>query len=62
MPPVEPAKLAGHGAIGPNLLMYFLCVSDFTAFLMKQHGGARQAEILNAGTSATNPTSPNAVL
>ncbi len=23
----EPAKLAGHGAIGPNLLMYFLCVS-----------------------------------
>ena len=24
---VEPATLAGHGAIGPNLLMYFLCVS-----------------------------------
>ncbi len=36
MPDVEPATLAGHGPIGPNLLMYFLCVSDFTAFLMKQ--------------------------
>ncbi|MCU1679083.1 MAG: endonuclease, partial [Frankiales bacterium] len=24
-------------------------ISDFTAFLMKQHGGARQAEILNVG-------------
>ncbi|WP_344767365.1 HNH endonuclease signature motif containing protein, partial [Aeromicrobium panaciterrae] len=53
---VEPAKLAGHGAIGPNLLMYFLCVSDFTAFLMKQGGGARQAQILNAGTSKYQPT------
>ncbi len=56
MPSVEPATLAGHGAIGPNLLMYFLCVSDFTAFLMKQHGGARQAEILNAGTERYQPT------
>jgi hypothetical protein len=56
MPQVEPAKLAGHGAIGPNLLMYFLCVSDFTAFLMKQHGGARQSEILNAGTERYQPT------
>ena len=27
MPDVEPATLAGHGPIGPNLLMYFLCVS-----------------------------------
>lgn len=35
MPPVEPARLAGHGAIGPNLLMYLLCVSDVTAFVMK---------------------------
>ncbi len=51
MPDVEPAKLAGHGAIGPNLLMYFLCISDFTAFLMKQGGGTRQAQILNAGTT-----------
>ncbi len=56
MPSVEPAKLAGHGAIGPNLLMYFLCVSDFTAFLMKQGGGARQAQILNAGTERYQPT------
>ena len=50
LPPTEPAKLAGHGTIGPNLLTYFLCVSDFTAFLMKQRGGPRQAQILNAGT------------
>ena len=55
MPPVEPATLAGHGPIGPNLLMYFLCISDFTAFLMKQHGGARQARILNAGTAKYQP-------
>ena len=55
MPDVEPATLAGHGAIGPHLLMHFLCVSDFTAFLMKQNGGARQAQILNAGTARYQP-------
>ncbi len=55
LPPTEPAKLAGHGTIGPHLLMHFLCVSDFTAFLMKQHGGARQAQILNAGTAKYQP-------
>jgi hypothetical protein len=51
----EPARLAGHGAIGPNLLMYLSCVSEFTAFLMKQGGGARQAQILNAGTERYQP-------
>jgi hypothetical protein len=56
MPPTVPATLAGHGHIGPQLLMYFLCVSDFTAFLMKQHDGARQAQILNAGRSRYQPT------
>ncbi len=56
MPGVEPAKLAGHGAIGPHLLMYFLCVSDFTAFLMKQGGGHRQAQVLNAGTTRRDPS------
>jgi hypothetical protein len=55
MPPVEPAKLAGYGTIGPNLLMYFLCASDFTAFLMKRHGGTRQAQVLNAGTARYQP-------
>ncbi|AXT84626.1 hypothetical protein C6I20_05070 [Aeromicrobium sp. A1-2] len=55
MPPTRPAKLAGHGAIGPNLLMYFLCVSDFTAFLMKDGGSDRQAQILNAGTAKYQP-------
>jgi hypothetical protein len=55
MPDVEPATLAGHGPIGPHLLMYFLCVSDFTAFLMKAGGGHRQAQILNAGTAKYQP-------
>ncbi|MET0927985.1 MAG: HNH endonuclease signature motif containing protein, partial [Aeromicrobium sp.] len=48
-PPTKPATLAGYGNIGPSLLMYFLCVSDVTAFLMKDHGGDRQAQILNVG-------------
>jgi hypothetical protein len=47
--PGEPAKLAGFGSIGPSLLMYFLCISDFTAFLMQQDGDRRQAQILNVG-------------
>lgn len=55
MPDVEPAQLAGHGSIGPNLLMYLLCVSDFTAFLMKAGGGHRQAQILNAGRGHHQP-------
>ena len=55
MPDVEPATLAGHGPIGPHLLMYFHCVSEFTAFLMKQHGGARQAQILNAARGRYQP-------
>jgi hypothetical protein len=55
MPATEPARLAGHGAIGPHLLMQFLCVSDFTAFLMKDGGGHRQAQILNAGTAKYQP-------
>jgi hypothetical protein len=54
-PAAEPAKLAGHGTIGPHLLMYFLCVSEFTAFLMKQGGSTRQAQILNAGTHRYQP-------
>lgn len=55
MPPTEPARLAGFGNIGPHLLMYFLCISEFTAFLMKEHGGARQAEVLNAGRGRYQP-------
>ena len=55
MPATEPAKLAGHGAIGANLLMYFACVSDFTAFLMKEGDGQRQAQILNAGRGRYQP-------
>lgn len=55
MPPVEPAKLAGHGAIGPNLLMYLLCVSDLTAFLMKRGDGQLQAQVLNVGRTKYEP-------
>ena len=47
MPDVEPATLAGHGHIGPQLLMYFLCISDVTAFLMKN--GNTQDQVLNVG-------------
>ncbi len=31
------------------------CVSDFTAFLMKDGGGHRQAQVLNAGTAKYQP-------
>jgi len=55
MSPVEPAVLAGHGTIGPNLLMYFMCMSEFTAFLMKAGGGTRQAQVLNAGRERYQP-------
>ena len=55
IPATEPAKLAGHGSIGPHLLMHFLCVSEFTAFLMKDGGETRQAQILNAGTARYQP-------
>ncbi len=55
MPDVEPATLAGHGPIGPHLLMYFLCVSDFTVFLMGENEGERQAQVLNAGTDRYQP-------
>jgi hypothetical protein len=49
LPQTTPAELVGYGAIGPNLLMYMMCISDFTAFLMKDGGGYRAAEILNVG-------------
>lgn len=56
MPVTEPAELSGFGPIGPHLLMYFLCVSDFTAFLMKQSGGQRQAQVLNVGRTRRSAT------
>ena len=56
MPDVEPARLAGHGAIGSNLLMYFLCTSDLTSFVMKQGGGYRQAQVLNVGNTRHDPS------
>jgi len=56
MPGVEPATLAGHGTVGPNLLMYLLCVSDLTAFVTKHGDGTRQAQILNVGTTRHDPS------
>ena len=56
MPTTEPATLVGHGHIGPNLLSYFLCTSDLTAFVMTQGDGHRQAQILNVGTTRKNPS------
>ncbi|KAA1395216.1 HNH endonuclease [Aeromicrobium ginsengisoli] len=55
MPETEPAKLAGHGAIGPHLLMYLACIGDTTAFLT-QHRDGQQAQIMNAGTIKYQPT------
>jgi hypothetical protein len=56
MPPTEPATLAGHGAIGPNLLMYLLCGSDLTTFVMDKDGHRQQAEVLNVGTTRHDPS------
>ncbi|WP_157412977.1 HNH endonuclease signature motif containing protein [Aeromicrobium sp. Root236] len=54
-PETKPAKLAGHGAIGPHLLMYLACIGDTTAFLT-QHRDGQQAQILNAGRVKYEPT------
>lgn len=56
MPDVKPAHLAGFGPIGAHLLMYFLCVSDATAFLMSEGGHGKQAQILNSGRATYQPT------
>lgn len=56
IPATEPAQLAGFGSIGPNLLMYFTCVSDHTAFLMAEGGGERQAQVLNVGRTRRSST------
>ncbi|KQV75281.1 hypothetical protein ASC61_09875 [Aeromicrobium sp. Root344] len=55
MPETEPATLAGHGPIGPHLLMYLSCIGDITAFL-RQHRDSQQAQILNAGTIKYQPS------
>jgi hypothetical protein len=49
MPDVKPAHLAGHGPVGPHLLMHLLCLSDVTAFLVKNGGDLRQDQVLNVG-------------
>ena len=37
--------------------MYFLCVSDFTAFLMKDGGGTDRRRSSTPEPPSTNPTS-----
>ncbi|QGG40229.1 HNH endonuclease [Aeromicrobium yanjiei] len=50
MPPTEPATLAGHGAIGPHLLMFLFCMSGVTGFVREQD------QVLNVGRTKYEPT------
>jgi len=52
----QPAQLAGFGSIGPNLLSYLACVSDFTPILTQKPGDFGQSRILNVGRSHRAPT------
>ncbi|NRQ51117.1 HNH endonuclease signature motif containing protein [Aeromicrobium stalagmiti] len=54
MPATEPAVLAGHGAIGPQLLMMLTCMAAVTPIVMKD-GQAVQSQILNVGTAMYSP-------
>lgn len=54
MPPSEPATLAGHGRIGPQLLMLLTCMAAVTPIAMKD-GDTVQAQILNVGTAVYSP-------
>ena len=54
--PVEPAQLAGYGSVGPQVLGYLACVSDFTPILTQKPGEFTQARILNVGRSHRAPT------
>ncbi|QGG40657.1 HNH endonuclease [Aeromicrobium yanjiei] len=49
MPESEPATLAGHGAIGPHLLMFLFCLSGVTGFVREQD------QILNVGHTRYEP-------
>lgn len=50
------ARLAGYGSVGPNLLAYLVCISDFTPILTQRPGQFTQARILNVGRSHRAPT------
>ncbi|WP_235833608.1 HNH endonuclease [Aeromicrobium chenweiae] len=49
MPVTEPATLAGHGAIGPHLLMFLFCMSGITGFVRDQD------QVLNVGRTKYEP-------
>ena len=48
-PLLDPAELAGHGRIGPHLLMYLRCIGTTTGFVMKQD------QVLNVGRDKYEP-------
>jgi hypothetical protein len=52
----QPAQLAGYGSVGPQLLSYLACVSDFTPILTQKPGQFSQSRVLNVGRSHRAPT------
>jgi hypothetical protein len=50
------AQLAGFGPIGPNLLAYLACISDFTPILTRQGFPTGQSKVLNVGRAHRSPT------
>lgn len=51
-----PARVAGYGAVGPNLLTYLACLSDFTPILTQKPRHFTQSRILNVGRARRAPT------
>jgi len=51
-----PAQLAGYGSVGPNLLTYLACVSDFQPILTQKPTDFCQSRILNVGRAHRAPT------
>ena len=54
--PAPPAELAGYGPIGPKLLGYLTCISDYTPILTRKGFPTKQAQILNVGRSQRSAT------
>jgi len=52
----SPAQLAGHGSIGPDLLTYLACLSDFSPILTQIGFPKKQSQILNVGRGHRAPT------
>jgi hypothetical protein len=50
------AQLAGFGPIGPDVLAYLACISDFTPILTRQGFPTGQSQVLNVGRAHRSPT------